>query len=165
MDPFKRLLQGDDTATGDGHGGYQELPGSYQWSPWPLQRVDKTRWKPCHRCGRAIPVSTHSLTLDPQSDNSGIWTYVCPFCSHCHVGVPKWNEDTRSQRECHECGEALGEAYQCPNCAFPRGWMKVSCPNCNNRQPVCVPHWVVGCDLFWLECVHCEVVTVSLCIC
>ena len=94
------------------------------------------------------------------------WTYVCSFCSHCEVGTPEdWNEDIRAQTRCHNCGTDLGSAYQCPECRFPRGWMDVNCPYCGNLQPVYAPHWVAHCDYFRLECVRCESLFMSACIC
>lgn len=93
------------------------------------------------------------------------FTCVCPFCSHCHVDKQRDSIDTRSQETCHECNAVLGSNYQCPQCAFPRGWKRVNCPVCGNRQPVFMPHWWIRCDCFKLECVHCEHVFHSLCIC
>ena len=141
---------------------YHQLPGTLQFSPGAKQPVDKTEWKPCESCRRAVPVQPDH---DGQFANTGTWTYVCPFCSHCHVGTPSWSEDDKKQEACHECGAILGEAYQCPKCSFPRGWMRVVCPYCENRQPVLAPHWVEDCDTFRLECVRCESVFRSLCIC
>ena len=145
---------------------YYELPGTRQWSPGAIERVDKTKWKRCEACERSIPVDHDGLTgADGFLVDAGTWTYICPFCSHCHVGTPVWNQDTKRQQTCHECGTELAEHYQCPQCSFPRGWMRVNCPYCGNRQPVCAPHWVAHCDLFSLECVRCEKVFYSLCIC
>src|SRR5262245_24911914 len=137
--------------------GYHRLPGTMQWTPGKPKRVDKTKWKPCEHCGSSIPVKLDWIeTTDGRLEDAGTWTYVCPVCNHCHVGTPDWNEDTKKQEACHECETKLGEAYQCPNCSFPRGWMRVECPYCKNRQPVFAPHWVVYCDRFTLECVRCE---------
>ena len=146
--------------------GYFHLPGTLQWSPEPKEPVDKTKWKPCKNCGRAVPVELDWLvTQAGELAETGTWTYVCPFCSHCHVGTPFWSPDAKEQKACHECGTALGEHYQCPKCSFPRGWMRVACPHCKNQQPVQAPHWVHSCDAFRLECVRCESVFHSLCIC
>jgi hypothetical protein len=171
--------------------GYRVTPGGLQWSPGPRQPVDKSRWKPCDSCSRLIPViedwvgrivevrTAGQRTGDPDGtiieegvtypiydwEPAGTWTYVCPFCGHCHVGTPGDSPDLRAQMACHECGTDLGSAFQCPKCSFPRGWMTVQCPNCGNRQPVNAPHWVVCCDMFTLECVKCESVFESLCIC
>ena len=136
--------------------GYNVTPGGLQWSQVPRQAVDKSRWKPCHACGRLIPVVR---------DSAGTWTYVCPFCGDGHVGTPSDHPDARAQATCHECGTDLDAASQCPKCSFPRGWMTVQCPYCGNRQPVSAPHWVVHCDMFTLECVKCECIFISLCIC
>jgi hypothetical protein len=171
--------------------GYKVTPGGLQWSPGPRQPVEKSHWKPCHACGRLIPVvedwvtrtvevrTAGQGTSDPDGtvieegvshpiesvERVGTWTYVCPFCGHCHVGTPGDSPDLRAQEACHECGTHLGTAFQCPKCSFPRGWMTVQCPYCGNRQPVNAPHWVVHCDMFTLECVKCESIFDSLCIC
>jgi hypothetical protein len=171
--------------------GYQQTPGGLQWAPAPRQPVEKSRWKPCHGCGRLIPVEKDYLirpgepgtagqrTSDPDGtvidqgatqmgktvERLDTWSYVCPFCGHCHVGTPGNHPDLQAQKACHECGSDLGAAYQCPRCSFPRGWMTVACPYCGNRQPVLAPHWVVACDTFILECVKCESQFCSLCIC
>jgi hypothetical protein len=171
--------------------GYHVTPGGLQWSPAPQRPVDKSRWKPCHACGLLIPVvkdwvtriteirTAGQRTWDPDgtvieegvihpittAETAGTWTYVCPFCGHCHVGTPSDSPDIRAQAACHECGTDLGTGFQCPKCSFPRGWMTVQCPYCGNRQPVYAPHWVVHCDAFTLECVECECVFNSLCIC
>jgi hypothetical protein len=171
--------------------GYHVTPGGLQWSPVPRRPVDKSNWKPCCACGRLIPVvwdwvtrrvevqTGGQRTTDPDGtviedgishpvesvERATTWTYVCPFCGHCQVGTPGDTLDLRAQSTCHECGTALGTAFQCPKCSFPRGWMTVQCPHCGNRQPVDAPHWVVRCDLFTLECVKCEYVFNSFCIC
>jgi hypothetical protein len=172
--------------------GYQVTPGFLQWSPPGLRRpVDKTTWKPCHACGRLIPVvgdrvtrvvevrTAGQRTHDPdgtiieegvtypiyKTESAGTWTYVCPFCGHGHVGTPSDHPDVRSQVTCHGCGTDLSAASVCPKCAFPRGWMTVQCPFCSNRQPVYAPHWVVHCGMFRLECVKCESTFDSYCIC
>ena len=157
--------------------------------PGPRRPVEKSGWKPCHACGRLIPVvedrSTRVvevLTSAPRTpdgtviedgvcyptepvEGPGPQTYVCPHCGHCHVGTAGDSPDLRAQTACHECGTDLGAADQCPKCSFPRGWMTVQCPYCGNRQPVYAPHWVAGCDMFTLECVKCETAFASLCIC
>lgn len=169
--------------------GYQVTPGSWQWSPAPRQPVDQSRWKPCHACGRLIPVVEDRVTRIVEVrtagqrtpgdtvieegvtypiqavDPAGTWTYVCPYCGHCHVGTPGDAPDIRAQSACHECSADLGASFQCPNCSFPRGWMTVECPYCGNRQPVFAPHWVAHCDMFALECVKCESLFQSNCIC
>ena len=162
--------------------GFHMTPGFAQWSPGPRQPVDRSGWKPCHGCGRPVPVVRDRASRggapvpgadQPTPDENeavvaegpDTWTYVCPFCGHCHVGTPGDSPDLRAQTACHDCGTDLGGAYQCPTCSFPRGWMTVGCPYCGNRQPVFAPHWVVHCDVFTLECVRCETVFHSLCIC
>lgn len=171
--------------------GLQLTPGGFQWSPGVRLPVNKSGWKPCHACGRVIPVVEDYVTRvsevrtggqrtsDPNGtviedgvsyavrtvERTGTSTYVCPSCGQCQVGTPGDSRDLRAQKTCHECGTDLGAAFQCPRCSFPRGWMTVTCPHCDSRQPVNAPHWVVGCDLFTLECVRCECVFSSLCIC
>ncbi len=145
---------------------YHRLPGTIQWTPRAPAPVDKAEWKSCENCNRLIPVTVDDArTTDGRIENDNSCTYVCPFCSHCHVGALSWSKEFPKQKTCHECGAALGESYQCPQCSFPRGWMRVTCPYCNNRQPVLAPHWVDLCDTYRLECVRCESVFVSLCIC
>lgn len=146
--------------------GYHQLPGSRQWSPASRGQVNKDNWKPCAGCLRNIPVEEDwSVGTDGQPKHTGTWTGVCPFCGRCHVGTPVWDTTDRNQKTCHECGTDLGEQYQCPNCSFPRGWMRVDCPHCRKKHPVLAPHWTDCCDTFRLECAHCESVFVSLCIC
>ena len=139
--------------------GYRVTPGGLQWTPGPRQPVDKSGWIPCHACGRIIPV------VRGTTGSAGTVTYVCPFCAHGQVGTPSDHPDDQAQERCHECGTDIGGAPQCPKCSFPRGWMTVQCHCCGNRQPACVPHWVVHCDMFTLECVQCEFTSFSFCIC
>jgi hypothetical protein len=144
---------------------YHELPSTYQ-SPTAPRPVEKSKWQRCESCGRSIPAEVDYLfRSDGFREEAGTWTYVCPFCSHCHVGTPLDRQEIREQTHCHECGTELGDAYQCPACNFPRGWMRVACPYCGNKQPVYAPHWVIRCDAFKLECVRCESAFWSLCIC
>jgi ribosomal protein L37E len=148
--------------------GYHFTSGGLrQWSPCSRRRADKTQWQTCHCCGRLVPAVEDWLSQSGGAvRRAGTWTYVCPYCNHCHVGTPDWgNADVRNQKKCHECGTELSDAYQCPKCGFPRGWMRVDCPYCDHRQPVNVPHWVEGCDTFRLECVQCESIFDSFCIC
>jgi hypothetical protein len=86
--------------------GYVATPGGFlQWSPTaPRRSVNKSGWKPCHACGRLIPVVADRLIrvidartagqrpLDPggtvvqegvthlayTTESAGTWTYVCP---------------------------------------------------------------------------------------
>src|SRR5262245_65000283 len=109
--------------------GYQATPGGLQWSPAPRQPVDKSGWKPCHACGRLIPVvddwvtrtvdvrTAGQRTSDPDGtvieegvlhlvesvERAGTWTYVCPFCRHGHVETPGDSPETQAQAACHEC--------------------------------------------------------------
>lgn len=147
--------------------GYAETPASHQWTRREPEPVDRSEWQPCEACGRSIPVREDLFSSPPEFRvlSHGTCTYVCPHCRHVHVGTPADTEDSRAQTTCHECGAGLGGAYQCPECSFPRGWMTVDCPHCRGRQPVCAPHWVVHCDTFDLECVHCERGFISGCIC
>ena len=113
---------------------YFQLPCSRQWAPGSRKSIDRTTWKPCESCGRAVPVELDRvITADGRIEEPGTWTYVCPFCSHCHLGAPGWpgrNTGTfgRRQEICHECGSKLGGGFQCPKCSFPRGWMRVDLP-------------------------------------
>ncbi len=146
---------------------YYQLPGSLQSFTLP-KAVDKTEWQPCHNCSQHIPVEKDWLVqVNNLLKEAGTYTYVCPFCSHCHVGTPdSLREDIKQQHKCHECGtELVGDIYQCPQCRFPKAWKRVSCFYCGNKQPACLPHWVVMCDTFTLSCVRCERVSSSLCIC
>jgi hypothetical protein len=171
--------------------GYDVTPTGLQWSSAWWQSVDKSRWQTCDVCGQLIPVVEDWVTrseevrtenpgkyksdgtdIEPQetqpiknSKRISTWTYVCPFCGHGHLGTPGDCPDLRAQLTCHECGTDLGADFQCGKCSFPRAWLTVSCPYCSNRQPVYAPHWVVHCDMFLLECVKCERVFRSLCIC
>jgi len=144
---------------------YDILPGSLQ-SHTPRRPVDAATWQACEECGKPTPVVyDFRLTPDGHLEETGTFTYVCAHCSHSHVGTPRWSDDEKRQKRCHECETELGDSYQCPRCHFPRGWMRVRCPRCSNEQPVHAPHWVVGCDMFHLECVKCENAFDSLCIC
>jgi len=147
--------------------GYQTTPLGLQWVPAPRPPVDKERWQTCHCCNRRIPAIMDVVCLpDRTLRKTGTYTYVCPYCNHCHVGTPQtWSADANRQQQCHACGAALNGAYQCPSCALPRGWMPVTCPSCGNKQPVEAPHWVVSCDFFTLECVQCDMSFTSYCIC
>jgi len=146
--------------------GYHRLPATFQ-SPTPRRPIDKGKWQTCSGCGRRIPVVDDLIMeSDGSLSSPGTFTYVCPFCSHCHIGTQmRWNEDLAAQKACHSCGTELSKDYQCSKCEYPRGWRRVSCPFCGNEQPVFAAHFVVGCDLFILECVECESRFVSLCIC
>ena len=145
--------------------GYHQLPATIQ-SHTPREPVNKNAWKPCERCGRLIPM-VQDLRMHPGSacEYLSTWTYVCPYCGHCHVGTP-WNEELLlNQKRCFECDAELAAASQCPTCHFPRGWKIETCPYCGNRQPVFMPHWGICCDWFFLECVKCESYFHSRCIC
>jgi hypothetical protein len=50
------------------------------------------------------------------AESAGTWSYVCPFCCHCHVGTASDCSDIRAQMNCHECDTELGAANQCPKC-------------------------------------------------
>ena len=145
---------------------WHRLPGSRQWSPGVPRPVNKAAWQSCAGCGRSIPVMKDWLVgADGQPQRTGTWSAVCPFCAQCQVGTPGDDPSDQRQKTCHECGTNLGDKFQCPQCSFPRGWMRVKCPSCQKPHPVLAPHWVDGCDTFRLECAHCETVFVSLCIC
>src|SRR5262245_55195217 len=126
---------------------YHRLLSTFQ-SATRSRPVDRSGWHSCERCGQATPVAKDRVvTSEGTIQQLDTVTYVCAHCGHCHVGQPLTDVDTTSQVTCHECHTDLGGAYQCPNCHFPRGWMSVACPHCGHRQPIHVPHWVVGCDL------------------
>lgn len=161
--------------------GYAATPIGRQWSPpGSPPAVRKDHWQACHECGRLIPVAwdivlpaeevtpgrmIYAIQAMTPDDSVGTCTYVCPFCGHCHVGTPSNAPDLSAQTKCHECRADLDQSYQCPECRFPRGWMTVRCPHCGNQQPVFAPHWTSRCDEFVLECVQCECVFRSMCIC
>lgn len=145
--------------------GYHELPISFQ-SPTARRPVNKSSWVTCERCRRLTPADHAGEKADDAAWETGeLSFYVCAFCGHVHVGRQPDSDDIRAQKRCHECGTELSDAYQCPRCLFPRGWKSVHCPYCENQQPVFMPHWVVLCDVFHLECVACESQFDSLCIC
>jgi hypothetical protein len=145
--------------------GYHQLPATTQFSPGPAERVDETRWRPCDQCGRPTPVSWDLVWVDGSFQATGTVTYVCAHCDHAQVDKPRWSDEARQQRTCHECGAELGPLFQCPTCSFPRGWKRVPCPYCATRQPVEMAHWVRGCDMFTMSCVRCERTFYSLCTC
>jgi hypothetical protein len=165
MDFLKRLFKRSCNARNklERH-AYHHLPATFQ-SQTPKQPVDKEKWQMCDGCRRQIPVNKDSI-----ADSNGVvtiletCTYVCPFCSHCHVGTPT-NWGLAKQEVCHSCGARISDEYQCSKCGYPRGWMQVNCPFCGNQQPVFAPHFADGCDMFTLECVECESKFYSLCIC
>ena len=127
-----------------------------------IPRANKASWQLCEACRRSIPVTNHQPGTPAEPLR---FTYVCPYCSHCHVGKELRDEEIKAQVVCHECGTALGGAYQCPRCSFPRGWLRMTCPYCEHRQPVFAPHWVNECDMFVLECVRCKSVSGNRCWC
>lgn len=151
--------------------GCHQLPGTIQ-SPTARSQVHKDSWRLCEECSRLIPVvrdrwrnRDETSCKDPSAEYLSTWTYVCPFCGDCHGGSG-WNDALlMSQKRCFECEGELGEADQCPACRYPRGWKTVHCPYCRNPQAVLMPHWVIGCDWFYLECVKCESYFHSRCIC
>ena len=144
---------------------YHKLPLTFQ-SPTPRRPVNKRDWQQCAACGRSIPVSYDRVSDSTERlTATRTYTYVCPWCEHCHIGAPgSWSMERRPQAACHNCGTAC-DAHQCPVCKFPRGWTRVSCPYCENRQVVHAPHLEFGCDVFTLDCVQCESRFDSLCIC
>lgn len=146
--------------------GYHQLPLTFQ-SPTSPEPVDRQKWQACDSCGGQIPVAyDYVVRSNDTLSRPGTHTYVCPLCSHCRVGTPMhWDKDLADQETCHACRARLADQYQCPECGYPRGWMRVNCPHCGNQQPVFAPHFAVGCDVFTLECVECESKFVSLCIC
>ena len=101
-----------------------------------IPRANKASWQRCEACRRSIPVTNHQPGTPAEPLR---FTYVCPYCSHCLVGKELRDEEIKAQVVCHECGTALGGAYQCPRCSFPRGWLRMTCPYCENRQPVFAP--------------------------
>ena len=132
--------------------------------PWDL--VDKSKWKPCGHCGRNIPVVADcDVNADGTIRRLTTCTYVCPLCDHAHVGTPSAWPDLTEQVECHGCGANLEGRDQCPKCAYPRGWALIGCRHRGQKQPTFMPHLTDCCDLFTLECVRCEKVTSTPCIC
>jgi hypothetical protein len=167
MDVLRRLFRrSQNTGKEWREHGYHQLPSTLQ-SATRRESVDKGNWQICGGCGRQVPVvEDWSMQANGTRSKIGTYTYVCPFCDHSHVGTEQqWNQDLSAQVACHSCGTRLRDAYQCPQCQYPRGWMRVNCPYCGNEQPVFAPHFVLGCDMFTLECVHCESRFISLCVC
>jgi hypothetical protein len=153
------------------HGCGRLIPVSVDWVV-PTVEVETAPEVATARRRTSDPNDPHPTVIEEVTQDAvqtrrpaGTWTYVCPFCGHCQVGSPDDSPDIRAQTACHECGTALGAAFQCPKCSFPRGWVTVPCPFCGNRQPVYAPHWVFHCDMFTLECVKCEAAFDSYCIC
>jgi hypothetical protein len=145
--------------------GYVRRKARMRASKW-TPRVRKSGWKICESCQCLIPFE-RDLCLKGlgATEYLDTWTAVCPFCKHVHVGTPFDFDLIHLQKTCHACGTALGDQYQCPECKYPRGWTDVRCRYCHNQQPVFAPHWVAHCDWYLLQCVLCELVSESLCIC
>ena len=144
---------------------YVRMPGTWQW-PKSSQPVDKSHWRECTVCGCHTPaIEGWERQDDGSIVRNGTCTYVCAFCDHSHVGVPDWSEYAKRQNRCYRCDSEIGVAFQCPECQYPRGWMRVQCPSCSNTQPTFVPHWEVHCDMCRFECVQCKNAFDSLCIC
>lgn len=136
----------------------------------PRKATDTTDWAWCERCLGQIPV-VRDLVLDHEHVGSqalrrtGTFTYVCPLCGHVHVGTPQDWGDVLRQERCFACRTPLGNAWQCPRCQYPRGWVKSQCYVCESMQPVFAPHLVASCDVYTLDCVVCGNRYVSYCIC
>ena len=132
----------------------------------PKTSVDKSSWRSCKSCKALIPVIRDKYVSETGTIKYlETHTYVCPFCSHSHVGTPLNTSDILTQKTCHKCNTELGDPYRCPKCDCPRGWKIVECRYCGNMQPVFAPHWVVHCPTCELNCVNCESLVLSLCIC
>lgn len=128
--------------------------------------VDQQNWRRCRHCTSLIPVVFDwRLQPDGSLSRNDTYSYVCPYCDHCHVGGQCCNNEPTTQRKCFECNTDLHDQMHCPKCSFPRGWVRVRCPTCSHDHPVHAPHWDVHCDLFHLECVYGMTVFDSLCIC
>jgi hypothetical protein len=121
--------------------------------------VNKSEWVVCEACGRKTPA--HQDRLPEENGPPKIidtYTYVCAFCGHVRVGTISCDPLIKEQTVCHNCDTSLGDDYQCPKCAYPRGWKVVRCSDCGNTQPTYVP------PLFPLfidephimDCVECE---------
>ncbi len=157
---------GIDWSRGQPAHGYVETPSGLQWTGRPRRAVDKSDWQPCANCGRSIPVNRD---MKPRGEHylesAGTLTYSCPFCHYGQVGTPHYDSFVQRQSTCLDCKTPLAGGQVCPQCRLPKGWVRIDCPNCRFRHPVCAPHWTRPCDMFRLECVSCETVFESLCIC
>jgi hypothetical protein len=131
-------------------------------SPSAGSPVHRSRWQPCHACARPIPVVMHlGSRVAPPTVVTAI-SYVCP---HCHATQLGRDLSGDPYDTCHVCEATLGDALACPGCGILRYWTVVACPRCGARQPVKALHLGSGCDVFTLECVACEQIFYSLCIC
>jgi hypothetical protein len=146
-------------------------PARADYRPAP---VDKSSWHPCHACGVPIPVDVdyrykqsyvgerRSHTIIP----TGTVTYVCPHCCATQVGAERlYDAFNTPQTQCHVCEHPLGDSLACPNCGMLQYWTVVGCTTCGAKQAVHVPHLTDSCDVYTLQCVACETVYCSLCIC
>jgi hypothetical protein len=152
---------------------YDRLITTMQWSS-PGAPVDKSNWRPCHACGVSIPVSVdyrykrsyvgrrRSHTIIP----TGTITYVCPHCCATQIGAERLHDEFNTpQTQCHVCEQPLGDSLACPSCGMLQYWTVVGCTTCGARQAVSVPHLTDHCDVYTLQCVACETIYHSLCIC
>jgi hypothetical protein len=137
------------------------MPLTLQWTPDAAgERADRSTWIACHGCDRPIPARADRRF---SGDRLGTWSYVCPHCAATQIG--SLETDVDAQDACHACRAALGDLPACASCGMLRGWAVVRCPRCGHGQAVCTPHLASMCDVFRLQCVRCEIVTRSLCIC
>lgn len=143
---------------------YQAMPFTLQWSPGlDGERADLSRWSPCHGCGHAIPARRDRVEAGAELRELDTCSYVCPHCDATQLGSAENSVDR--QVTCHGCDGALDGGAACGGCGMLRGWAVGRCRECGHHQAVCMPHLASMCDAFKLECVRCEAVTVSLCIC
>jgi hypothetical protein len=135
--------------------------------------VDKSHWRPCHACGVLIPVDVDyrfKESYRPERSNevvpTGTVTYVCPHCCATQIGAERlYNPYHTPQTHCHVCEQPLGDSLGCPNCGMLQYWTVAGCTTCGAKQAVEVPHLTDHCDVYTLECVACETVYYSACIC
>lgn len=144
---------------------YDVMPVTLQWRPAEAEAeyADKAQWRPCHSCAQAIPMRRDRVERGAELRELDTWSYVCPFCAATQLGSADNSVDAQSA--CHGCAAALDDGPACAACGLLRGWAAARCPRCRHRQIVCMPHLATMCDAYKLQCVSCEIVTYSLCIC
>ncbi len=144
---------------------YDVMPVTLQFRPADAaaESVEKQRWTPCHACGQAIPTRRDRVESGADVHELDTVSYVCPFCAATQLGSADNSVD--AQQACHGCGAALADGPACGACGLLRGWAVARCPRCRHGQIVCMPHLATMCDAYTLQCVNCEIVTYSFCIC
>ncbi len=149
----------------DAPAGYDVMATTLRWRPddESAEPVEKQAWTPCHLCARPIPVRRDRVERGVELRDLDSWSYVCPFCGATQLGSAENSVDAQSV--CHGCTAALDDGPACGACGLLRGWAVARCPRCQHGQVVCMPHLAVMCDAYTLQCVNCEIVTYSFCIC